>query len=63
MSQENVQAEQQAFNEALALLNRRDVEGFIEHVDPEPHWKAVEELQPFESRELVRRYTEEWLDH
>ena len=63
MSRENVQEDQQAFSAALQLLSRGDVAGFIAHVAPNPDWKAVEELHPFEDRESVRRYTEQWLDH
>jgi ketosteroid isomerase-like protein len=63
MSRENVGAEQQAFNEARASLNRADVNGFIDYVAPHPDWKAVEELHPFGDREAVRRYTAQWLDH
>jgi hypothetical protein len=46
MSQENVQAEQQAFNEALALLNRRDVEGFIEMWTPNHTGKPSRSSNP-----------------
>ncbi len=63
MSRESVAAEQQAFNEALASLNRADVNGFIDRVAAHPDWKAVEELHPFGDREAVRRYTEQWLEH
>jgi hypothetical protein len=63
MSRENVEAEQQAFSEALAALNRADVSGFIDHVAARPDWKTVEELHPFRDREAVRRYTEQWLYH
>jgi ketosteroid isomerase-like protein len=63
MSPENLEGQRQAFNEALAALSRGDVDGFVEYVAPHPDWQAVEELRPFEDREEVRRYTEEWLDH
>ncbi len=63
MSEENVGAEQRALKEALALLSRADVNGFMEYVAPHPDWKAAEELHPFDDREAVRRYTERWLEH
>jgi ketosteroid isomerase-like protein len=60
---QDLKDQQDAFEGALASLSQGDVNGFIDHVAPNPDWKAVEELHPFKRREDVRRYTEQWLDH